>query len=54
MNYQVLSSYHKSGHALAVLVERYSAIVVEAVSGQCDIGSAVPHATAACLDAVAA
>lgn len=54
MNHQVLSSYHESDHALAVLVERHSAIVVEAVCGQLTTRGAVPQGAAASVDAVAA
>lgn len=52
MNFQALSSFHES--AIAVLVERHSASVVAAVTGQCDMRGAMPQAAFASLDAVAA
>lgn len=47
MNYQVLSSYHESALALAVLVERRFAFVVAAVACQFNTRGAVSQAAAA-------
>ena len=47
MNYQVLSPYHESALALAVLAERRYAFVVEAVACQFNMRGAVSQAAAA-------